>query len=244
MEAVELRNVWFSYDGKEYVLKGVNLKVEESSTVMVLGRSGSGKSTILKTINGLVSIQQGEVRIFGERIDSVKKLNKVRKKIGYIPQHLGLIKSKSVLYNVLLGALPKMKIVDTLFFNFSADDIKRAKYYIEIVGLGSKIDEKVVNLSGGERQRVAIARTLMQEPKLILADEFVSDLDFVKAREIMRLTYTLKEIGISFIIVTHDIFLAAEYGQKAVIVNNGRIVKELSDKDLTYQLISEAFNNG
>lgn len=185
---------------------------------MLLGASGSGKTTLLKVIKGLLRPQQGEVR-WG--LDPAKE-------IAYIPQTLGLVKSSTVLENVLIGTLGTMGTVPSLLKVFPKREISKAKETLAMLGLGGKEGEKAFHLSGGERQRVAIARALMQRSQLILADEFVSQLDFMRSLEMMELVKKISLTGVTFILTTHDIELVPRYGHRAVFIKEGQIVHECS----------------
>ena len=215
---VEASNVSFSYNESRPILKDISLDVEKGSIVMLLGASGSGKTTLLKVIKGLLRPQRGKVR-WG--LDPAKE-------IAYIPQNLGLVKSLTVLENVLIGTLGKMGTLPSLLKAFSKEDISIAKETLAMLGLRGKEKEKAFHLSGGERQRVAIARALMQNSKLILADEFVSQLDFMRSLEMMELVKKISLTGVTFILTTHDIELVPRYGHRAVFIKEGRIVHECS----------------
>ena len=215
---VGLSNVSFSYNSAHPILKNISLEVEKGSIVMLLGSSGSGKTTLLKVIKGLLHPQRGEV-IWG--LDPAKE-------IAYIPQTLGLVKSLTVLENVLIGTLGKMGTLTSLLKAFSKEDISKAKETLAMLGLRDKEEEKAFHLSGGERQRVAIARALMQRSQLILADEFVSQLDFMRSLEMMELVKTISLTGVTFILTTHDIELVPRYGHRAVFIKEGQIVHECS----------------
>ena len=215
---VGLSNVSFSYNSSHPILKDISLDVEKGSIVMLLGSSGSGKTTLLKVIKGLLRPQRGEVS-WG--LDPAKE-------IAYIPQTLGLVKSLTVLENVLIGTLGKMGTLTSLLKVFSKEDISKAKETLAMLGLRGKEEEKAFHLSGGERQRVAIARALMQRSQLILADEFVSQLDFMRSLEMMELVKKISLTGVTFILTTHDIELVPRYGHRAVFIKEGQIVHECS----------------
>ncbi len=227
--AIAATGVRFSYTGAEFALKDVSLLVEPGVICMLLGPSGSGKSTFLKTVKGILKPQQGCISVLGFELS--RGLNRqLRRELGcriaYIPQHLGLVKNLTVMENALMGALGRMGVVASLLKAFSQPDVIEAARILERLGISHKAEEKVYRLSGGERQRVAIARALMQRPKLVLADEFVSQLDPVTTREIMAIvTETAKE-GVTFLITSHEVELVAAYGDRAVFFRNGQKVYE------------------
>ena len=150
---------------------------------------------------------------------SDKKFKSMMHKIGYIPQNLGLIKNSTVLENVLIGALPRVSGFNSFFKKFSNSEIDNAKKILKQVGLQGKAERKVYMLSGGEKRRVAIARALVQKPEIILADEIVSELDHVTAREIMEvLAEAQATMKLTAIMVHHDLQLALEYADRVAVI--------------------------
>ncbi len=169
---VQLSGVKVMYSDR-CVLQDVSLEVEEGESYFIIGPSGSGKTTLLKTINGLVTPSEGKVTVFGLEINGHSHLSAVRKRIGYIPQNLGLVRNLTVTENVLLGALPRTRPFFSLVKHFSDEDLDISVDALRAVGLEDQGHKKVYSLSGGEMQRVAIARTLLQRPSILLADELV-----------------------------------------------------------------------
>lgn len=185
---IQMSDVWTSYDSKSFALEGVNLSIDRGTNYAIVGQSGSGKSTLLKLINGMMIPSKGIIKIDYETPDiNDKKFKKMMHTIGYIPQSLGLIKNISVIENILVGALPRLTTTQSLLKKFPDHEIREAKRIMSLVGLSGKEQRKAHMLSGGEKRRVAIARALMQKPSILLADEIVSELDHVTAREIMNL---------------------------------------------------------
>lgn len=223
--AIELQDVWFSYDGKSHALKGVNLSIKNGSSAIIVGTNGCGKSTLLKAINGLVKPQSGSVKVFGVDINSNQGAI-VRKRIGYIPQQLGLLRNSTVLQNVLVGGLARMGSGAAMFGMYSQQEIDHALKSIQQVRIEHKVHEKVYKLSGGERQRVAIARTLMQKPSIILADEFTSDLDYESINEMMGFMNEFRHDGVTLVMVTHNLDLAFQHGQTIIFFKDGAKVSE------------------
>ena len=215
-------DIWFSYDGRTPVLEGVNVEFNEGLMTMMLGRSGSGKSTFLKILAGLIKPNRGRIGL----LNPYGSLSR-REGIAYIPQNLGLIRSMTALDNVVIGALGYTGTLRSVFKHFPAKVYGRAREILSDLGLAHKSEKKIWNLSGGERQRVAIARALIQEPKIILADEFVSQLDPVTSIEIL---VTMKELAlhkIAFVITTHDVELVKRYADHLIILKDGKISREL-----------------
>jgi phosphonate transport system ATP-binding protein len=160
-------------------------------------------------------------------------------KIGYIPQSLGLVKNITVLENVLIGSLPRIGKLNSLLKKFPESEIQEAEKIIKLVGLGGKSERKAYMLSGGEKRRVAIARALMQKPILLLADEIVSELDQVTAREIMDLVADAQQrLNLTAVMVHHDMQLALEYANRVAVIKEGRKILEIGiegDKIIDFQ---------
>jgi phosphonate transport system ATP-binding protein len=223
-DAVRLDNVTFAYDGRHTVLHEVNLVVPVGSRLVLMGPSGSGKTTLLRLIRGLARPQQGTVRVF-ERDPAGEPMADV----GYIPQQLGLLRSRSAVQNVLVGALCRLPVWQSVTGTFSPAEFEEAARLLDVVGLGHKVHEQTFRLSGGERQRVAIARTLMQRPRLILADEFVSDLDQKTAEEILNLMATLASAsGVTLVMATHSTRVAEEFADVVAGLRDGYLISASS----------------
>ncbi|MBM3898040.1 MAG: ATP-binding cassette domain-containing protein [Thaumarchaeota archaeon] len=223
-KAIELQDIWFSYDGKNYILKEVNLSIKQGSSTVIVGANGCGKTTLLKIINGLVKPQKGSVRVFGINVNGRHGTN-ARRHIGYVPQQLGLLRNSTVLENVLVGGLARMGAASVLRL-YPQEEIDYAIKCIDKAKIGHKVHEKVYRLSGGERQRVAIARALMQKPLIILADEFTSDLDYRSANEMMGFMNEFRRDGMALVMVTHNPDLAFRHGETMVFLKDGSKLSE------------------
>jgi len=233
--AVELHNVWYSHNGSNHILKDIDLKVKRGALLALIGPSGSGKTTLLKIICRLIRPCSGSISIRGSNGDLE------RHEVGYIPQQLGLVRGLTALENVLVGAHSRIGFAGTLLGVFPEKEIELAMKYLDMAGIAGKADKKVYTLSGGERQRVAIARALMQEPEIILADEFVSNLDIVTAKEIMDMMKKIKEKDTTLVIATHDISLARDYCDMTVIIKNGVKIDEICSYELDYDRVRDIF---
>ncbi len=237
---IQMNDVWTSYDSKCYVLKGTNLSIDRGTNYAIVGQSGSGKSTLLKLMNGMMTPSKGTIKIDYQTPNmNDKKFKSMMHKIGYIPQSLGLIKNISVLENILIGALPRLGKIQSMFKIFPEEEIQEAKKIIKLVGLSGKEERKAYMLSGGEKRRVAIARALMQKPTILLADEIVSELDHVTAGEIMNIILDAqKRMNLTAIMVHHDIHLALEYANRVAVIKEGEKVLEIGvegDKIVDFQ---------
>jgi putative ABC transport system ATP-binding protein len=201
MELITLKNVSKIYGEERTTIKAldnINLEIEESNIITVMGPSGSGKSTLLNILGAMDKPTSGEVFINDTEIGSLpeRKLSNYRKsQIGFIFQNFYLLPNLNVIDNVLVPVVP---------FGIKEKDRKKAQELLEIVGLGDRANSKVSKLSGGESQRVAVARALINDPKIILADEPTGNLDTETGKSIVELLINLAESGTTLIIVTHD----------------------------------------
>lgn len=226
---IQMSDVWTSYDSKNFALEGINLSIDRGTNYAIVGQSGSGKSTLLKLINGMMISSKGTIKIdYITPNMNNKKFKKMMHTIGYIPQSLGLIKNITVIENILIGALPRLTKIQSFFKKFPEHEIQEAKRIMSLVGLSGKEDRKAYMLSGGEKRRVAIARALMQKPTILLADEIVSELDSVTAREIMNLVADAqKRMNLTAIMVHHDMRLALEYANRVAVIKEGHKILEI-----------------
>ena len=215
------KDIWFSYDGRNPILEGVNVTLKEGMMTMMLGRSGSGKTTFLKILARLMKPTRGEIVVAGSHPEVATRTG-----IAYIPQNLGLVRSMTALDNVVMGALGYTPTLPSIFRRFPANIYQRAQDILADLGIAAKSHKKVWNLSGGERQRVAIARALIQNPGVILADEFVAHLDPVTSNEILGLMKKLTQNKITFLISAHDVGLVRKYADSFIIMKNGKISPE------------------
>ncbi|MHA7647213.1 phosphonate ABC transporter ATP-binding protein [Nitrosopumilus sp. S4] len=226
---IQMNNVWTSYDSKSFALEKINMSIDRGANYAIVGQSGSGKSTLLKLMNGMMIPSKGTIKVdyISPNVNN-KKFKKMMHTIGYIPQSLGLVKNITVLENTLLGALPRLNKFQSLFSKFPESEIQEAKKILKQVGLSGKENRKAYMLSGGEKRRVAIARALMQHPTILLADEIVSELDHVTAREIMDLiSEAQKRMNLTAIMVHHDIHLALEYANRVAVIKEGEKILEI-----------------
>ena len=212
--------------GKVLALDDVSFSVEKDEFLVLIGLSGSGKSTLLRCINRLVEPTSGRVRLDGVEITALspQQLRRVRRKIGMIFQQFNLVKRSSVLANVLAGRLGYVPIWRTLPGKFPKEDLERAKRALERVGLLEKMYVRADQLSGGQQQRVGIARALMQEPELLLADEPVSALDPATSHSILKYVEEMNKEGVTVICSLHFLSLARRYGTRILALKDGQIV--------------------
>jgi phosphonate transport system ATP-binding protein len=256
MAILEIRELRKSFGASTHVLCGVNLQVEQGEFLCVIGRSGSGKSTLLRCINRLIDPTSGEIymprSVFdpnanGARVDVLKldrrETRLLRRKVGMIFQHYNIVKRLSVIENVLSGGLGYQSSLKSCLRLFSREERRRALVNLRRVGLLDHAYKRADELSGGEQQRVAIARTLMQSPAVILADEPVSSLDPTLSRVVLDiLERVCREDGITALVSLHTLELTRQYADRVVGLKQGQIFfdgppKELADSvaDKIYQ---------
>ena len=208
-------------------LRDVSLRFKQGEFVGVLGSSGAGKSTLIRCVNLLVKPSAGTV-VWGG-VDLLNSppptLRKVRSRTGMIFQQFHLVPRVSVLNNVLFGTIGARASWKNWLGYFTAEERARAAATIAQVGLSQQADRRVERLSGGQQQRVAIARMVMQQPRVVLGDEPVSSLDPVTSRSIMDILRTLhEERGLITVMNLHDVVLAKEYATRIVGLRHGEVV--------------------
>ncbi|MGB7947001.1 MAG: ATP-binding cassette domain-containing protein [Candidatus Binatia bacterium] len=220
--ALRVDGLWFAYHRADWVLKNLCLSVPQGKMTMLMGPSGTGKTTLLKLLAGILTPSRGHIEVLDHPItnQSQRALSSL---IGYIPQQLGLVRNLTALENVLMGALGRCGS-GALFGLFPKSEIERARAAIELMGIADKTDEKVFRLSGGQRQRVAIARTLLQHPRVVVADEFVSDLDMALASEVLsRIRRAAEQEKITFVMSMHRQGIVREFADHVVTLKAGEI---------------------
>ena len=223
--ALNAEQVWFSYPHHDAVLRNVSLSIPAGKHTVIMGPSGTGKTTLLRVLAGILKPNRGRIAVFDQPVDGHGQ-RELSSLIGYIPQQLGLVRNLSALDNVLMGALGRLGDTQALLGLFPPDEIAAAHAALDMMGIEHKSAQKVFHLSGGERQRVAIARTLLQRPRIVIADEFASDLDLAMAYEILgRIRAAADKENITFIMSMHRIGLARKFGDDVLAMEHGEIVR-------------------
>jgi phosphonate transport system ATP-binding protein len=215
------------YPNGVQALTDVTFEVPRGQFVAVIGLSGSGKSTLLRCINRLVEPTSGQIFLDGQEITAANdvELRRIRRRIGMIFQQFNLVNRSSVLTNVLAGRLGYVNPLWSIFNRFAVADVVDAHAKLARVGLADKADSRADALSGGQQQRVGIARALMQEPDLILADEPVASLDPVLAHSIMQhLEEINREDGVTVLCSLHFLDLVHRYADRVIALNGGRLM--------------------
>ena len=217
---------------KEYVsgnpvLKGVDFSITEAGLVAIIGPSGTGKSTLLRCINRLIDATEGQIIVNDVDICKTKgrPLRKLRRQIAMVFQEYNLVERLSVMENVLSGRLGYMSTWQAWRRNYTQQDLNSAYELLGSVGLAEHATQRADSLSGGQRQRVGIARAVMQNPSIILADEPTSSLDPKTAVEIMELLEKFSmEKNIPVLINMHDVNLAKRFAKRIIGMSNGDVV--------------------
>ncbi|WP_306437502.1 amino acid ABC transporter ATP-binding protein [Saccharibacillus sp. O23] len=218
-EMIRLEGLTKSF-GELKVLKGIDLSVEESEVVCLVGASGSGKSTLLRCLNFLEESSGGQIYIEGKAVDPKNDdLNKIREKVGMVFQHFNLFPHMTVLENVIEAPVMVKKVP-------KEQAIREAKELLLKVGLDEKADVYPGKLSGGQKQRVAIARALAMKPDIMLFDEATSALDPELVEEVLRTMRELAEEGMTMVVVTHEMNFAREVADTVVFLHDGTIIEK------------------
>jgi polar amino acid transport system ATP-binding protein len=212
--------------GELHVLKNINMNVQESEVVCLIGASGSGKSTLLRCLNFLEIKESGEIIINDEKIESTShNLNEIRQRVGMVFQHFNLFPHMTVLQNVIeaptqVKRMPKQEAIE------------QAKELLEKVGLADKMNVYPSKLSGGQKQRVAIARALAMKPEIMLFDEPTSALDPELVGEVLNTMKQLAHEGMTMVVVTHEMGFAREVADRVIYMHDGKIVEVGKPEDI------------
>ncbi|HKJ26695.1 MAG TPA: phosphonate ABC transporter ATP-binding protein [Anaerolineales bacterium] len=232
---LEIRNLTKIYDDGTKALDNVSFTVPDGEFLVAIGLSGSGKSTLLRCINRLIDPTEGEIIWNGKDLAVLEgeDLRKARRKIGMVFQHFNLVKRSSVMNNVLSGRLGYTPAWKSVVGQFSSEDKQKAWDALKRLNIEDQAHKRADELSGGQQQRVGIARALMQEPDMILADEPVASLDPVLAHSILQYLEKLnKEDNMTIICSLHYLDLVQRYSTQVIGLKQGKIVYQGSRKDI------------
>ena len=223
--SIEAKNICKNFD-KNHVLKGINLTINDGEVVVMVGSSGSGKSTFLRCLNLLETPTSGSVFIDGTDITELGvDLNRIRRKVGMVFQSFNLFENMSVIENIKLAPKKLLHLKDKV-----AE--KEAKQLLKRVGLLNKADMMPRFLSGGQKQRIAIARALAMHPEAILFDEPTSALDPEMIGEVLDVIRDLAKEGLTMVIVTHEMNFAREVGTRMIFLDHGKIIEDGTPKQV------------
>ena len=219
MNELKISGLIKSY-GDNTILNGLDLTIQKGEVVVILGPSGCGKSTLLRCINGLETINAGEITLDGVKIsDNPKELPKIRQRIGMVFQSYDLFPHKTILDNITLAPM-KVQKRDRKEVEAEAESL------LQRVGLLEKKDAYPRQLSGGQKQRVAIVRSLCMHPEIMLFDEVTAALDPEMVREVLDVMLELAQQGLTMVIVTHEMQFAKAVADRIIFIDGGKIVEE------------------
>jgi phosphonate transport system ATP-binding protein len=232
---LEIRNLTKVYDDGTVALRDLNFSVETGEFLVIIGLSGSGKSTLLRCINRLIEPTEGSILWDGTDITKADpaRLRVIRRRIGMIFQHFNLVRRSNVITNVLAGRLGYTSPLSSVLYRFSARDREMAMRALTRVGIADQAYKRADELSGGQQQRVGIARALMQQPGMILADEPVASLDPVLAHTILGYLERMnQEEGMTVLCSLHYLDLVQRYASRVIGLRDGRIVYRGSREEI------------
>ncbi|MCZ8534748.1 phosphonate ABC transporter ATP-binding protein [Psychrobacillus psychrodurans] len=227
MSLLKVEKLGKSYNADAKVLNDVSFEVEAGEFVSIIGPSGAGKSTLLRCINRMVEIDEGKVIFDGNDVGSLnkKELRKMRTNIGMIFQHYNLVPRLSVIENVLHGRFGYKTTVQGILGKFTEDEKEQAFYLLKKLGIEEHAYKRCDQLSGGQQQRVGIARSLIQEPKIVLCDEPIASLDPNASKVIMDYLKSITmELNITCIVNLHQVEIARSYSDRIIGLSKGGIV--------------------
>jgi phosphonate transport system ATP-binding protein len=242
---IRVRNLTKEFDGgRVRALNDVSFDVEAGQLVVIIGLSGSGKSTLLRHINGLHQPTGGTVEVLGRNVPDLKgrQLRELRQDVGFVFQQFNIVGRISCMENVLSGALGRLWGPRPGVLTYPKSLRREALGHLERVGLGDRAFQRTDTLSGGQQQRVAIARTLMQQPKIVLADEPVASLDPEISGQIMDLLFqACTENNITVLCSLHQVDLALGWANRLIGLNEGQIVLESGVEGLDHDRVMEVY---
>lgn len=224
---IKFENVDKVYKNGYKALTNINLEINKGEFVAIIGRSGAGKSTLIRTINKMIEVNSGKLTVDGVDVSSLngKKLRQFRRNIGMIFQQFNLVNRMSVINNVLAGFVPDLNIIRSILGIYPKKYKLKALEALQEVDILEQAYSRADQLSGGQKQRVALARTIAQDPKIILADEPTASLDPVTSRQVMEYLKKInEENNIAILLNIHEIDLGLEYAKRCIGIKNGVIV--------------------
>ena len=204
--------------GNNTVLKDVNLRIDEGEFVFIVGKSGAGKTTLFKLLTREITQTSGVIKVFNENISYLRnrEIPYYRRKLGIIFQDFKLLSDRNVFQNIAFA----QEVIGASTFNIK----KRVNKILNLVGIRQKANKMPNELSGGEKQKVAIARAIINKPKLVLADEPTGNLDEISTNEIMNLLETINQNGTTVVCITHDVHLVDRMDKRVIRIDDGNLI--------------------
>ncbi|WP_420370992.1 phosphonate ABC transporter ATP-binding protein [Intestinibacter bartlettii] len=244
MQLIKFDNVNKVYPNGLHALKNINLEIQQGEFVAIIGLSGAGKSTLLRTVNRMHDITDGVLTVNGQEVNNLKgkELRKFRRGIGMVFQSFNLVTRTSVVKNVLTSRVPDMPLWKSIIGLYSKEDKVVALEALDKVGILDKAYVRADQLSGGQQQRVALARTLAQNPEIILADEPVAALDPITAVQVMDDFKKInQELNMSVLINIHHVDLALKYADRVIGIKAGEIVYDGPSSEVTHDVLTQIY---
>jgi phosphonate transport system ATP-binding protein len=241
---IEFIHTGKTYPGGVRGLDDVNLKIDQGEFVAIIGLSGAGKSTLIRTVNRMIDVTEGQVLVDGVDVMSLKgrALRRFRRKVGMIFQSFNLVSRTTAIKNVLASKVPDMNFFAVLLGLHSKAQKIQALEALDKVGILDKAYTRCDQLSGGQQQRVALARTLNQNPSIILADEPVAALDPVTARQVMSdFRQINQDMNIAILLNIHHVDLALDYADRVIGIRAGRIVFDGPCSGVTQEILDNIY---
>ena len=241
---IKFENVSKVYPNGYHALKNISLEIEQGEFVAIIGLSGAGKSTLLRTTNRMHDISEGTLTVNGQEVNQLrgKELRRFRRKLGMVFQSFNLVTRTTVIKNVLTSRVPDLPVWKSIIGIFPKEDKVIALEALDKVGILDKAYIRADQLSGGQQQRVALARTLAQDPEIILADEPVAALDPITAGQVMDDFKRInKEMNISVLINIHHVDLALKYCDRVIGIKAGEIVYDGPASEVDSEVLKEIY---
>lgn len=227
---IKFNKVSLKYDKDSYAIHDLSLKIDEGEFVFIVGKTGAGKSTLFKLLTRELVPTSGSIKVFKDNIEYIsdKLLPYYRRQLGVIFQDFKLLEDRNAYENVAFA----QEVIGANSFKIR----KRVLKILSIVGLRNKVSKMPYELSGGEKQKVAIARALINKPKILLADEPTGNLDEVSTNEIMNLLNSINQNGTTVVVITHDMHLVNRMNKRVIKLDDGNLVYD--DYGLDEQIIN------
>ncbi|MFO3665014.1 phosphonate ABC transporter ATP-binding protein [Anaerococcus sp. ENR0831] len=241
---IEFKNVSKTYEGGFLALKDIDLTIPDGEFVSIIGSSGAGKSTLIRTINKMHEISSGQLVVDGKDVSKLngQALRDYRRTIGMVFQGFNLVERTTAQKNVLNTFVPDLNFFQKLIGIYSKDMKRKALEALDSVDILDKAYSRTDALSGGQKQRVALARTIVQNPKIILADEPIASLDPVSSRQVMNYFKKLnRENGITVIVNIHDVETALEYSDRILGIKKGQLAFDGKPSEVNVDVIRNIY---
>jgi phosphonate transport system ATP-binding protein len=250
MEAIRIERLSKTFSNGRKALDEIDLRVEPGEMVALIGASGSGKSTLLRQIAGFTvsDAQPSQIQILGRPIQQngriVREVRRIRRDIGFVFQQFNLVNRMTVETNVLVGALARLPLWRRLTGAFPRGERELSLAALREVGIGDHARERAGNLSGGQQQRAALARALVQQARIILADEPIASLDPESSRRVMEMLRKLNtEHRLTVLVSLHQVDIAMQYCARTVALRKGKVVYDGPSADLTPALLQQLYGD-